>query len=204
VFGWAAVVVACATNEPPRFETDVPDPNRTRRPAAIAIDRVTELPRAASRAETQEGLVVLKAPPDLEAAKLMVERFFEAVADEDITALSALVSSDAVVLTGKTRIDALDFWRQRFDRLDYSSQAAGAPMADLPLQTVADVDRRGARELGLQAMPDSDDVIVRADLAPPKLGSTRFFGDQIVFVLEVSQDRYRIMEMAESFELSGR
>jgi hypothetical protein len=203
--GALLVATACATGSvAPRFETTTSLSDDPRRAAGVAVDPATELPPASPQADSEQSLVVLRAPPDPESAREMVREFFRAISRRSYSELEALVRQDAWLQAGAMsgRQNARQFWRTRLSRLDYGALSGSTVYRDSELETyrAQDVPKlRPPRALGVSA--SGDDVVVRVPIASPRNGKTRLFGDEILFVLRPERGRYGIVEMAEDFSL---
>lgn len=200
----AFVALGCARSSSPRFATGTELSSGPRRAPAVVVDPATELPPPAPRADSEQGVALLRAPPDPEAARDVVKSFFRAVAEGSTSELERLLREETWVqagaMTGRQR--ALSFWQMRLSRLDYTSLAGTSIYRDGDLETyrVADLPKlRPPRTLAISGGPD--DVIVRVPISSPRSGKTRLFGDEIVFVLRPDGNKYAIVEMAEDFSL---
>lgn len=196
--------LGCARTTSPRFATATELESGPRRAAGVAVDPATELPSPSTRADSEQGAAVLRAPPDPEAARDVVKSFFRAVTQGSSSELEPLLREEAWVqagaMTGRQR--ALSFWQMRLSRLDYTSLAGSTIYRDSDLETyrVSDLPKlRPPRTLAISG--SADDVIVRVPISSPRSGKTRLFGDEIVFVLRPDGNKYAIVEMAEDFSL---
>jgi hypothetical protein len=199
-----ALVLACATGRQGTFATTSELTSEPRRAPGVAVDPVSDLPAAGDSAGAQRGLVVLKTPRDVEAARAVVRRFFEAIVAGSAQGLDPLVSELAWVQLGPQggRQRAREFWRSRLDQIDYQA-LAGEPLyreSELETYRPEDLSRLDASRhppVEVQA----GDVVVRARMATARLGRTRYFGDDIVFLLRPRGDNFEIVEMIEDFRL---
>ena len=175
-----------------------------RRAPGVAVDPAAELPAAGDRAGAQRGLLVLKAPRDVEAARAVVRRFFDAIVAGSAQGLDPLVSELAWVQLGPQggRQRAREFWRSRLDQIDYQALAGEPLYRESELETyrpedLARLDASRRPPIEVQA----GDVVVRARIATARLGRTRYFGDDIVFLLRPRGTNFEIVEMIEDFRL---
>lgn len=207
-FGAALVVgaalVSCASGPQAPFATTTELASEPRRAPGVAVDPAAELPAAGDSAHAQRGLVVLKAPRDVEAARAVVRRFFEVIVAGSAQGLDPLVSELAWVQLGPQggRQRARDFWRSRLDQIDYQALQGEPLYRESELETYRpedlarlDATRRPAVEVQL------GDVVVRARIPTARLGRTRYFGDDIVFLLRPRGTDFEIVEMIEDFRL---
>jgi hypothetical protein len=170
----------------------------------VVVDPTTELPAPVAQGDTQEGLVVLSAPPDTASARELVRSFFKAVSQGSYSELEPILTDDTWIQGGPMvgRQKARPFWQLRISRLDYASLAGSSVYRESELETYRSSDipkLRPPRVLGVNAQPN--DVIVRVPIATPRSGKTRLFGDEILFLLRAQGERYSIVEIAEDFTL---
>jgi hypothetical protein len=201
-----ALVCACGRTEPARFATTTGfDPDAGRRPAGVAVDPATELPKPVRVAQADDGVVVLQPPSDLKAASDVIRAFFRAVVDENIALLESVLDEQASLQldaqSGRRR--ARDYWRLRLTQLDYQQLASKTIYKDSDVEWYRSEDmprlaRRGQPALELV----EGDVVLRVPIATPKLNKERLFGDEIVFVLRPSATTFRITEMIEPFQMN--
>ncbi len=174
-----------------------------RRPPGVAVDPTPTLPKPASSASAEQGLLVLKTPLDAQAARQLVKEFFRAVVEQDAERLDKLMDEQAYVQAGAMgRQQAQPFWKLRLGRLDYGGLAGQLLYreGELEIYRSEDVQRlRPARTLGMSLQ--GDDVLVRVPIATPRIGRTRLFGDEITFLFRPSGASFKIVEMAEDFQL---
>ena len=179
-------------------------PDEPRKAPGVAVDPAPELPPAAGAADTEDGVVVLKAPADPEAAREVVRSFFRAVSHGSYSEFEDVVPDEAWLSAGPMvgRQKARQYWQMRFSRLDYQSLAGSSIYREGELETyrAADMQRlRPARPLAVVAQ--GEDVVVRVPITTPRSGKTRLFGDEILFVLRPQGAKYSIVEMSEDFAL---
>ncbi len=203
--GWltVALAVGCGAQRGSLQTTTTLDASPRRAPG-IAVDPAPELPAPTRVAHPEQGIVVLRAPQDPEAAREVVRGFFRAVGHGSIDELRPLVAQDAWLSAGAMagRQKALQYWETRLSRLDYGALGGAAVFREGELETYRAADLsalRPPRALGVVAQ--GDDVVVRVPITAPKYGKTRLFGDEIVFVLRPRGNRYAIVDMAEEFTL---
>lgn len=201
---WALVLAAagCATGRP--LETVTALDTTPRRAPGVAADPAPELPQPGPAAHPEQGIVVLRAPQDPEAAREVVRGFFRAVSQGSYGDLEPLIADEAWLSAGAMagRQKARQYWQLRLSRLDYGSLAGSAVFREGELETYRAADLaalRPPRALGVVAQ--NDDVVVRVPIAVPRSGKTRLFGDEIVFVLRPKGNRFAIVDMAEEFTL---
>lgn len=200
-----ALAVGCAGRaEPLRFATTTELADEPRRPAGVAVDPAPELPPSATDARAEQGLVVLRAPLDAEAARQVVRDFFRATVEQSIERLEKLLGDQAYVQAGTAmgRQQAQSFWRLRLSRLDYGALAGHVLFRDADVEVYRSEDVPGLRPpraLGLALQ--GQDVLVRVPVATTRVGRTRLFGDEITFLLRPTGGAFKIVEMAEDFQL---
>jgi hypothetical protein len=175
-----------------------------RRPAAVAVDPAPALPPPAPSASVEAGLVVLKTPQDTQAARQIVKDFFRAAVEQDADRLDKLLDEQAYVQAGASmgRQQAQSFWRLRLSRLDYGALAGQVVFRDAELEVYKSEDLARLKPPRALAMSvQGDDVLVRVPIATSRVGRTRLFGDEVTFLLRPSGSSFKIVEMAEEFQL---
>jgi hypothetical protein len=175
-----------------------------RRPAGVAVDPAPELPKPAPAASAEAGLVVLKTPLDTQAARQVVKDFFRAAVEQDADRLDKLLDEQSYVQAGASmgRQQAQPFWRLRLSRLDYGALAGQVVFRDAELEVYRSEDLARLRPARTLAMAvQGDDVLVRVPIATPRVGRTRLFGDEVTFLLRPNGATFKIVEMAEDFQL---
>lgn len=199
------LVSACGGTRPLRFPTAGQESDAPRQAPGVAFDPAPEIPPAASAGNPAQGLVVLRTPANPAAAREAVREFFRAVVDEAPDKLDDLIDAQAYIRTGSGhgRVRARSYWQQRLSRLDYgalSGQLVYRP-SEVETYRAADVARlRSTRQFPVS--PGNDDILIRVPIAVPRVGNTRLFGDEILFVLHPRAHGYVISEMVEDFQLT--
>jgi len=138
-------LVACAASASSSpFETASELGSEPRRAPGVAVDPAAELPTAGAEARAQNGLVVLSAPRDVEAARAVVRRFFEIVVAGSPDAIDSLLSELAWIQLGPQggRQRARQFWRSRLDQIDYQALAGQPLLRESELETYRAVYRQ--------------------------------------------------------------
>jgi hypothetical protein len=198
-------LVACTSGEHPlRFPSVSEQPGEPRRAPGVAVDPTPRLPEPTRTADSEQGLVVLRAPADIGQAQAVVKRFFRAVLHEAPDELEPLLGQSAWVRSAASGSveRAGSHWRARIARLDYGSLEGQLVYRESEMETYrpADLEQLG-RGRRVAAAADGDDVVVKVPICAPHGGRVRLFGDEITFVLRLYPDGYKIIEMAEDFRL---
>ncbi len=203
LFGLLAVACATSPAAAPTATASASASAEVKRLApGVAVDPRAALPAAAPRANSDQGLLVLSAPPDPETARATVRSFFDAVLREAVDEIDRLVGPDAWVETGSQRQPVRGFWRARFAQLDYAVLAHDVVYRDSELETFrpADLARMGeGQPTFIDAKPG--DLVVRAKIRVSWAGRARLLGDELVFLLRPEADHFLITEIAEDFRL---
>ncbi|HEU5074720.1 MAG TPA: hypothetical protein VFU02_11110, partial [Polyangiaceae bacterium] len=120
-----SLCVACQRTHDLSFETASLGSAAPRRAPAVAVDPAPALPEPRPSASAASALVVLAAPSSEYPDQRLVEEFFGAVAARDADRLEGLFQPGAKTRTSAqaTEVDAVDFWKSRLSRLDYSKLA---------------------------------------------------------------------------------
>lgn len=174
-----------------------------RRAPGVAVDPQPELPTVRAVAEVSDGLATLAAPPSTEVARHTVRRFFELVLRGDYPALEPLIDENAWFNGGPGggRQRARSFWQARLTRIDYGSVSLPALYRETDVETYRAEDLaalRPARSLGTSVT--GNDVLVRVPITAPRVGRTRVFGDEVVFVLRPVGTEFVVTELVEDFQ----
>lgn len=198
---------ACAGAVPPAEDEGAP----RRRPDGVAIDPISAPPPPRDRAETADALVTLRAPLGVDRALFTVQELFRKIVVEDSEGLEALFTRDALAVTtlapgagsGQTP-SAMNFWRGRFHKLDYTKLAGEVIYRDAEV-TVYRADDTVDAPPHPAVRPEAlggNDVVVRVPILVPRIGADRLFGDEMIVWLRRDGDRYRIYRIFEEFQLN--
>ena len=203
------MLAACASS-PARpkgvttFATAGELPEAPRQPTGVVVDPTPELPVPQEAHRGDSVLVALLPPLPEQSALRVVAAFFRAVVTEDSEALSVLMTADANVSTnGRSPPSAmLDHWRGRLRHFKYQSLAAET------LYQTADVESYHFRDLevvraGRPPRPAEmvqSDLLLKVPLRVVREGGERMFGDEIVFLLRRSGERFLIRQTIEDFQ----
>jgi hypothetical protein len=218
VAGAAAGVPSCVPAAVPVTALELPDASRA--PDGVVIEPIAAVPQAEERA-TAGGVVALRAPLGGDAVVTVVHRLFRALAHEDVEALQAILTDDAVALgdaqparsatgVGNASGNAagnpsapsslLDQWRMRLKNPAYA-RLAGPAAGDL---VDADrVTRFTYEDLGTAGAPvrpaamKPGELLVHFTVATPRVGAERLFGDAMTLLLRRDGRTYKIAGMAE-------
>lgn len=197
-------LVSCQQTHNLTFETAPLGSDPPRQAPAVAVDPAPALPAPTPSAMSSEQLVVLQAPPSEHADEVLVEEFFDAVTARDSNRLEHLFEVGAKTKTSAkaTEVDALDFWKSRISRLDYSKLAGQSIYRRhaVEVYTARDLQTLGS-ERSLPVDIGSDQVAVRIPLHSPQSDKTRLFGNELVFLLTPTDDGLKISEIVEDFQL---
>jgi ketosteroid isomerase-like protein len=213
----ASGAAGCSGSGAEAFRTAAALPSAGRRPDAVAVDLPTEPPATRERAEAADGAVTLRTPLGVEAARATVRTFFRAIAQEDLNALGAVLSPQAMVQDlsggaagvagpGRTR-EAINFWGQRFRQHEYGLLASQVIYRDADVETYrageADALPNAVRQAASTALGTlaEGDLVLRVPVVTHSIGSERLLGTELCFWLRRSGDHYLIIHLAEPFPL---
>ncbi|MBX3182092.1 MAG: hypothetical protein KIT72_10450 [Polyangiaceae bacterium] len=184
----ASLGLACAQRAAP---PDAPDTARSSDEVdpAWVPHGVVKLPPPRLDADTQEGVVTLIAPPSLEQARSTVRRFFRAVVNE---------SEQGILeeMAPSRSHETFSRWRRRFATLDYDALQGVTLFQDSDL-TITRGGELSAQGSALGLSPDFVVIVVKPRVT--KVGTSRLFGDELVFYLQSDTERYRITNIQEDF-----
>jgi hypothetical protein len=147
---------------------------------------------------------VLQAPPSEYPDQRIVEEFFGAVTARDADRLEQLFEPGAKTRTSAqaTEVDAVDFWKSRLARLDYSKLAGQSIYRRHAVEVYrADDLRNLGNERSVPMAPADNQLVVRVPLLSPQSDKTRLFGDEMVFLLSRTDTGLLIAEIVEDFQL---
>ena len=196
--------VACHRTHNLNFETAPLGSTSPRRAPAVAVDPTTALPPPSPSAASTSGLVVLQAPPSEYPDQRVVEEFFGAVTARDAERLERLFEPGAKTRTSAqaTEVDAVDFWKSRLSRLDYSRLAGQSIYRRHAVEVYRAEDLRNlGNDRTIPIAPVNDQLVVRVPLLSPQSDKTRLFGDEMVFLLSHTDSGLLITEIVEDFQL---
>lgn len=196
--------VACHRTHNLNFETAPLGSTSPRRAPAVAVDPATALPLPSPSAPATNGLLVLQAPPSEYPDQRIVEEFFGAVTARDANRLERLFEPGAKTRTSAqaTEVDAVDFWKSRLSRLDYSKLAGQSIYRRHAVEVYRAQDLRSlGNDRTVPMAPVNDQLVVRVPLSSPQSDKTRLFGDEMVFLLSRTDGGLLITEIVEDFQL---
>ena len=195
---------ACHRNHNLTFETAPLGSAAPRRAPAVAVDPAPALPAPSASASAASALVVLAAPAGQYPDQHLVEEFFGAVAARDADRLEGLFQPGAKTRTGAqaAEVDALDFWKSRLSRLDYSKLAGQSIYRRHAIEVYRAEDLKAlGNDRSVPVQVGEGQLAVRVPLQAPQSDKTRLFGDEIVFLLSRTERGLVIAEMVEDFQL---
>lgn len=203
---------ACGGVTAPRFPTASKLPDDDRQPDAIAVDLPSSPPPTRDATSAEQGIVALRSPLGVTAARDTVGAFFRAVVHEDMTELSSIVRSGATVedaRAGAARShstqerEALSWWRERFRKHEFEALSAHLVYRPSEIETYR-TDQLEALPVRVRHSPQSgpdalqpSDIILRVPIITHSVSSERLLGDELFFWLRRVEDRYVIVHMAE-------
>ncbi|HEX2881187.1 MAG TPA: hypothetical protein VHO25_16765 [Polyangiaceae bacterium] len=187
------LLLACGTGGTP---DPVAPPSRPR-PAAVAIDPATHIPER--NATGHWGALEQPAPRALVIEVL--DELFAAITREDLSALSALFTSDAEVIVARgSKARALEFWSRRLERLDYTSQFSSLIYSPARV-VISEAKRSDAAAPKVQALLlRPGEWLARVPISPA-LGNSKLFGKLIEVVISETAGQCKIRVLREDFEL---
>jgi len=200
------LTAACGSHgRGPNFATATDLPDVPRHPDGVVVDPSPELPPPVDVAEPSSSLVALKPPLPQKAARSAVAAFFRAVVAEDIDALSDLLTPDANA-SNRNRSGApgiLDLWRGRLRHFRYRTLAGEVLYqdSDVEFYRYDDLETLAPGKPVRPAEMTRADLLLRVPMVVVRAGSDRVFGDEIVFLLRRDQERFRIRQLVEDFQL---
>ncbi|HEY6723748.1 MAG TPA: hypothetical protein VI197_06935 [Polyangiaceae bacterium] len=195
---------ACHRTHNLNFDTAPLGSAPPRRAPAVADDPAPALPAPSDSAPAASALVVLSGPAGEYPDQRLVEEFFGAVTARDADRLEGLFQAGAKARTSAqaTEIDALDFWRSRLSRLDYSKLIGQSIYRRHAVEVYRAEDLQAlGNDRSVPVHVGDDQLAVRVPLHSPQSDKTRLFGDEIVFLLSRTERGLLIAEVVEDFQL---
>ncbi|MDI3285197.1 hypothetical protein [Polyangium sp. 15x6] len=200
-------LLGCGGAGAPQFATTSELPEGSRRPDGVAVDPASAPPRARDVANAGAGLVTLRTPLGTEAVLTTVNGFFRGIVSEDMEALEALFTRDALSISttyGPSNAPSAPlFWTQRMRRLDYTKLAGEVVFREAELEVYRAEDALTSSPhpaIRVEAL-SAGDVVVRVPIATSRVGSDRLLGDEVVLWLRREGERYRIYRIVEDFQM---
>jgi hypothetical protein len=202
-----AIVVACGPRQSagPHFVTANELPEAPRHPDGVVVDPSPELPEATQGGEPASTLVALVPPLPERAARGVVAAYFRAIVSEDLDALADLATPDANA-PNKNRGNAgsiVDLWRARMRHFRYRSLANDMLYQEADVEFYRYEDLEGAAVGRPQRPPEMarSDLLLRVPMLVVRAGTDRAFGEEVLFLLRRDQNRFRIRQIVEDFQL---
>lgn len=203
-----AALSGCASNASLDFPTVDALPEGRRQPDGVAVDPLPAAITGARSGSTSTGAPLALSPLlSDEAALSVVGQLFELSAREDLIAATRLFTERGGFIVpsamGRSLTPALPALRERFRRLDYF-QLVGKSLwreSDAEVYGYGDLE---TPEPGRPSRPpemQEGDVLVRVKILVPHVGADRLFGDEADVLLRPSANRFRILLVAEEFQL---
>ncbi len=199
-------IEGCGMYGPPATALALPD--APRQPDGVVVEPEMAVPEAIERASA-EGVVALRPPLGDEAVVTVVHRLFRAFAHEDVDALQAILTEDAVALAGpgtnrtsRGTGSLLEQWRVRVKNPAYARLGVSAAVDLVDEERIArfvyeDLGRPGAPDRPAAMKPG--ELLVRFSVAAPtpRVGAERLFGDAMTLLLRRDGRVYRIAAVGE-------
>ena len=203
----AAAVSACHEVGPAVFITGIEGPDKRRKPDGVAIDPVSAPPAAVDRANAEDGLVTLRTPLGIEAARAVVADLFRRIAREDNEGMAELFTGDAPAIipssSSQSTLQAKEWWLQRFRRLEYTKLLGEQVARESEYEIYRSEDGTEVAShpsIQTNALGDSD-VVIRVPILTSRVGQDRLLGEEMVLWLRRDGDRYRIYRVLEDFQI---
>jgi hypothetical protein len=162
------------------------------------VEPAPALPKAVDRAPAR-GVVTLREPLGVEAARDVVRAYIHAFEREDVEGLGQLLTPDAGPLFGGRggRGGLLEQWRTRMKNFDYGRLAGGE------VARFDRIERFEYDELGAPGAPPrppemkAGELLLRVPIATPRIGADQLFGDVVILLLRREESRLKIAGVAE-------
>lgn len=196
----ALVAVACGAH--PLHTKDVAD-SEDAGSSGIAVDPVSQLPKAADVAHPVDSVATLRTPIPDEVVRSIVHRLFESFQSRSVTPMHDDLDDKLVdLMYEQQQPTPREVWAETMD-----SRMKGAPFNQLDVDQMyrsQDVEVYAREELGQPGRPprpssmDPDDLLVRIPILTTRLGADDLFGDEIRLLLRRDGSRYVIRAYGEN------
>ncbi|MFO0551996.1 MAG: hypothetical protein U0271_26660 [Polyangiaceae bacterium] len=189
-----------------------------RHPDGVAVDPPEIPPEAVDRADTSDGVIALRTPLGVEAARETAAEFMQAIGREDTETMRKLLSSDAMSINPSTHVreNTQYFFARRFSRLDYFQLAVVSYFQEETMELYRSSEAQGlwSDSVGATATPspgtpsinndalENGDVIVRVPVTTSRLGATQLLGDEVTLLMRRSGGRFVVHRVVEDFQLN--
>lgn len=205
------LLAACAAGTPP-----ADDGSDRRRPDGVAVDPLAYPPEAVERAEAQDGVVTLRTPLGVDAARDAATTFLNALVREDADTVRQRLTPDALSINPSTRgrENAFYFFSRRFARLEYQFLLNVSFYQDEQLQLFragegtdfwTDLVGSSAQGAGAPGQVsdalETGDVLVVVPVSVTRSGTAQLFGEELTLLLRRSGGRYLVHRVVEDFAL---
>jgi hypothetical protein len=171
-------------------------PSVPRHPDGVLLEPPPALPGAADRASAR-GVVLLREPLAPEVARRIAADFLHAFVLEDIDAVLALLTPNAVALDGPRRGSLRDVWYARMRSFDYT-KLAGEEIAHLDQIERAEYDDLGGSgEPPRPQVMRRGDVLMRVPIATPRVGTDQVFPEVLILLLRRDDGTFKIAGVGE-------
>jgi hypothetical protein len=186
---------ACGGSRPMVSALELPDAGRS--PDGVLIEPPAALPPAVIRAEAR-GVVALREPVGDEAIREVVRALVAGFEHEDLEALKALLTPDAVLIGARgSHLSVADSWMRRLRTLDYTS------MSGVEVVRLERIQRFDFDDLGTGDAPTRPpemkpgDVLIRVPIETPMISGEKLFGDAWIVLLRRDAGRFRVAGYSE-------
>ena len=201
---YACDALGCTDPPPAAVPTVTELPDASRHPDGILLETPPAIPSTSLRAEAR-GVVALREPLGAEAVRDVVMTIVRAFVREDIGALDATLTVDAVSLDdgargGRTGSRALliERWRQRMQQLEYSRLQGIEVVRPEKIQHFEYDELGGLDEPTRPQEMKPGDVFARVPIEVSRIGPDKFFGDTWLLVLRRSDaTHYKVAAFGE-------
>jgi hypothetical protein len=190
------VLAGCSGAGP--LVTAVEAKNGKRAPDGVVLEPPPAMPVPVSRAEAK-GVLALREPFGDEAIRDVVAVMLRAFEQEDMSALTSLLTDDAALMEMQGRPGGrqilLNQWKRKLDSFDMK-RIAGVEV--VRLDRIQRIERREDDDDDTPG-PElrKDEVLVRVPIQTPRLGSDRIFGDYWLLLLRREDGRYKVKGFSE-------
>lgn len=202
------LTLACEKSPALLFPSATQLPTSEPRPAGVNLDLASPSPAAQTRAPSEEHVVALRTPLGEAAARRTIRAFFDAVLNENPSALSATILSNAMVHDLRPRArtrqkSVMKLWRHRFRKREYPKLRNRPLYRDSELMTYRSEHiaalPTAIRQAVVHKKPPPHTLILRVPLTTHTMDNERFFSKEMTFWLTPTDRRYFIYNIAEAF-----
>lgn len=178
-------------------------PKADRRPDGVVFDPESAFPPPKISASPAEGVLSLKEPLSVDAARGVVAEFVDALTSDDFPRLASLLTTDASFRapTRGSSARLVDIFRVRLRRFDYPALARARVYSkeDIEVYRFDDFDNAWKLPLPRPEEMAPGDMALRVPILETDSKTGRLFGDELLLVIRKEEGSPKIRAIIEEF-----